>query len=105
MSDGAPRVKLQHQRFTNIYGGESNLMKNEMDAKTRELILTQLRIVVDSQIKLWETAKCIEEMVDCDFDPLPWIQHASIFVDSGLELGESDLDDFLIPTQKEARHR
>ena len=73
-------------------------MKNEMDAKTRELIKKQLRIAVDLQIELWETATSIEEMVDCDFDPLPWVQHASIFV-TGPELGESDLDDVLIPTR------
>ena len=78
-------------------------MRNEMDAKTRGLILKQLRIAVDSQIELWETAKCIEEMTDCDINPLLWIQSTSIVVDSGMELGESDLDAFLDPSQEKVR--
>lgn len=71
-------------------------MNSQIPSVTGELILKELRTAVDLQIELWETTERIREMVSGDWDPVEWVQHTSIFADSGMELGESDLDEFLV---------
>jgi hypothetical protein len=70
-------------------------MNGDLGFNNRESILKELRTAVDSQIELWEAIQRIRELIGCDCDPLNWIQNASIFADSGKELGERDLGDFL----------
>ena len=67
-----------------------------LPAETRDAILGKLRHAVVFQIGLWDTALEIAEMVDVHLDlVLEWINATSIVADSGLELGPSDLEDFL----------
>ncbi len=72
-------------------------MKDTFDAATRSLILKELRSAVDLQIALWNAVQRIDDLVDCGFDPLVWIQNASAGLNSGKELGEVDLAAFLDP--------
>lgn len=72
-------------------------MKGTFDATTRALILQELRTAVDLQIALWDAVQRIDDLVDCGFDPLLWIQSASAGLSSGMELGEADLAAFLDP--------
>lgn len=72
-------------------------MRGTFDATTRSMILNELRRAVDLQIALWDTVQRIDDLVDCGFDPLVWIQNASAGLNSGMELGEADLDAFLDP--------
>jgi len=67
-----------------------------LTAETRDAILGKLRHAVTFQIGLWDTALEIAEIVDADLElVLEWINATSIVVDSGLELGPKDLEDFL----------
>ena len=64
--------------------------------RSREAILSKLRHAVAFQIGLWDTASEIAEMVNTDLGlVLEWINATSIVADSGLELGPTDLEDFL----------
>ncbi len=67
-----------------------------MNTNRRKLVEKQLRIAVDLQIELWEAVERIREMADRDCDPLVWIQANSITADSGMELGQAEIDDFLL---------
>jgi hypothetical protein len=70
-------------------------MNGDLGFNNRQGILNELRTAVDSQIELWEAIERIRELIGCDCDPLNWVQNASIFADSGKELAERDLEDFL----------
>jgi hypothetical protein len=64
--------------------------------RSREAILGKLRHAVAFQIGLWDTASEIAEMVNTELGwVLEWINATSIVADSGLELGATDLEDFL----------
>jgi hypothetical protein len=68
----------------------------QLTVETREAILGKLRHAVSFQIGLWDTALEIAEMVNTDLGlVLEWINATSIVADSGLELGPTDLEDFL----------
>jgi len=70
--------------------------KAQLTAETREAVLGKLRHAVAFQIGLWDTASEIAEMVNTDLGlVLEWINATSIVADSGLELGPTDLEDFL----------
>jgi hypothetical protein len=71
-------------------------MDMEMNPRLRQRALKQLRQAVYHQIKLWECAMSLEEVQKLDLDEiLSQVQQISITADTGMELQEKDLDDFL----------
>ena len=72
-------------------------MRIPTDSKERAKVLQRLREAVVYQIGLWDTAKLIEEMTDCDLsDVLKWVNDKSIVADDGMDLTGADLDEFLL---------
>jgi hypothetical protein len=89
-------------RETRKSGNEGEMIPT--DLKERAKVLQRLREAVVYQIGLWDTAKLIEEMTDCDLsDVLKWVNDKSIVADDGMDLTGADLDEFLlISSQGEA---
>ena len=58
-------------------------MRIPTDSNERDKLLQRLREAVVYQIGLWDTAKLIEEMTDCDLsDVLKWVNDNAYSVDS-----------------------
>ena len=68
----------------------------EMNPRLKERALMQLRRAVYHQIKLWDFASSLAEILELELDEiLSEVQQISITADTGMELQEKDLDDFL----------
>lgn len=68
----------------------------EMNPRLKERALTQLRRAVHHQIKLWDFARPLAEIQDLDLhEVFSYVQQISVTADTGMELQEKDLDDFL----------
>ena len=73
-----------------------DMLDIEMNTRLREPALTQLRQAVYHQIKLWNSARSLAEIQNLDLhEILSYVQQISITADTGMELQEKDLDDFL----------
>ena len=68
----------------------------EMNPRLKERALMQLRRAVYHQIKLWDFSSSLAEDLNLELDDvLSEVQAHSITADTGMELQEKDLDDFL----------
>jgi hypothetical protein len=71
-------------------------MKKRRTPAERNELIAILGKAVRAQIEFWDLAQEIAEMVDVDLSSvIEFCQDAAIFADTGLELGETDLHDFL----------
>jgi hypothetical protein len=86
------------QKFaTDAKRGDEAEMRIPTDSNERDKLLQRLREAVVYQIGLCNTAKLIEEMIDCDLsDVLKWVNDKSIVADDGMDLTGADLDEFLL---------
>jgi hypothetical protein len=67
-----------------------------INLRIRKRILKQLRAAVDHQIKLWDLGNSLAKDLDLELDDvLSEVQTQSITADTGMDLTEEDLEDFL----------
>jgi thymidylate synthase ThyX len=71
-------------------------MKMPRTSEERIELIVMLRNMVRAQIELWDFALEVAEILEVDLPfVLEYCQHAAIVADTGLELGETDLQDLL----------
>jgi hypothetical protein len=71
-------------------------MKMPSTPEVRNELIAQLRNAVRSQIEFWDLTAVVADMIDVEPDHvLQFCQDAAIFADTGMELGEKDLQDLL----------
>ena len=68
----------------------------EMNPRLKERALTQLRRAVDHQIKLWDISSSLAKDLNLELDDvLSEVQAHSITADTGMDVTQKDLEDFL----------
>ena len=71
-------------------------MKMPRNAEARQILLRKLRKGVHAQIELWDMASSIAETLHVDLEPiLDFFQATAVHADTGMELGDEDLQDLL----------
>jgi hypothetical protein len=71
-------------------------MKMPRTSEDGNELIVVLRNAVRAQIEFWDFALEVAEMLEVDLSiVLEYCQDAAIFADTGLELGETDLQDLL----------
>jgi hypothetical protein len=71
-------------------------MKMPSTPKVRNELIAQLRNAVRTQIEFWDFTAAVAEIIDVEQDHvLQFCQDAAIYADTGMELGEKDLQELL----------
>jgi hypothetical protein len=71
-------------------------MNTPNTTKARVELIALLRMAVRAQIEFWDFAQEVAEMIDVDLSlVIEFCQDAAIFADTGLELGETELQELL----------
>jgi hypothetical protein len=71
-------------------------MKMPRNAEARQILIRKLRKGVHSQIDLWDMASSIAETLGVELElVLEFCQGIAVHADTGMELGEEDLQDLL----------
>ena len=71
-------------------------MKMPRNAEARQILTRKWRKAVHAQIELWDMASSIAETLGVELEPvLEFCQGIAVHANTGLELGEEDLQDLL----------
>jgi hypothetical protein len=71
-------------------------MKMPNTRDVRNDLIAKLRNAVRTQIEFWDFTAAVAEIIDVEHDlVLQFCQHAAIYGDTGMELGEKDLQELL----------
>lgn len=71
-------------------------MKIPRTPEVRNELIAQLRIAVRTQIAFWDMTAAVAESLEVEPDSVvQFCQDAAIFADTGMELGEKDLQDLM----------
>lgn len=100
-SDLVTRVAQVTSDYVGKELGESDLDEilpgiEELNKETRHTLLNALQDVIRLQSELWIAASILAETLNCELEEvLNRLNPLSITADTGMELGERDLDEFL----------